>query len=82
MEAIGLEHYDRTLRAIPQIDRLSAGDLAEIIVIALQFWQYGSRLSEELTFLERQLVRENMTMKMSTLSQIAREQGENHLYNQ
>lgn len=85
MEELGVEKYNQAFHEINNIhglSALSAGDLAEVMVIAIQYWKQGSRLSECLTYLEHRLVTENIVSKMSKLSQIAHDQGQRQLYGQ
>lgn len=71
MEKLGIENYNQALEQIPHIENLSAGDVAELFVLATQFWKQGERLAEELTILELKLIKENIAIKMSRLAQVA-----------
>jgi hypothetical protein len=80
MENRGVENYDQALRDIINITQFSAGDIAEIFVIVGHFWAYGHRFAEQLTYLEQQLVRENIQMAMANQSKVAAEVAQQELF--
>lgn len=80
MEELGVTQYNTALQQLSQLSILSAGDIAELFVIAFQYWKQGERLSQILTVLELKLIGENLTHKMSSLSKIAHDLGEEQIY--
>lgn len=76
MEKLGVASYDAALQQVPGVESLSVGDIGELFVICLQHWKQGERLVEIATLVEQKLVRENLVIKMSTMSDIARQQGQ------
>lgn len=74
--------YDQLLSKLDGVDQLSAGDVAEVFLVVLQYWAHGDDLFVQLTTLERQLVRENIENKLVLLAQSAQQAGAQQLPNQ
>jgi|SRR4051812_21371072 len=49
--------------------RLSIGDVGEILLLLSVYWVYGTRLLEQISYIESKIVAENVEYRLSVLAQ-------------
>lgn len=72
----GLSEYNTVLRDLEAFPFLSAMDIGELFVMAVQFWPNGEDFVDLLSPLERKVTTENLTVKLRAQADQARKAGE------
>lgn len=67
--------YGMDLDAAIEGHDVTAGDIAEMVVVLSNFWVHGDELLEHLTLIETLLVRENIEFRVGNLVKQAQELG-------